>query len=63
MSKPKPLNSNSALIVNKAKTHATEFHVTKIEEELNQQCVLVALVHLTLVRPCGISANYERNPK
>ena len=35
LSSPKALNSNSNLIVNKENTPANDFHVTKIEKNLN----------------------------
>ena len=37
LSKPKDLNGNSDLIVNKENTPAIASHVTKIEEYLNQE--------------------------
>ena len=46
LSTRKALNSNSDLIVNKENTPDNHFHVTKIEEYLNQQYDHAALVHL-----------------
>ena len=46
LSTPKSLNSNSDLTFNKENTPANDSHVTKIEENLNQQYDHVALVDL-----------------
>ena len=46
LSRPKAINSNSDLTVNKENTPSNDPHVTKIEEYLNQQYGHAALLHL-----------------
>ena len=46
LSTPNALNSNSNLIVNKENTPASDSHLTKIGEYLNQQFDHAALVYL-----------------